>query len=153
MIQRIQTLLLASIVVLVGIFLSVNIVKATSEDGKSVTLNAFTETLIENGKETQSTKFFIAAFAILVAGTVIYNIFQYSNRRKQMLIGLITSLLCFIWLGLTMWQAYSVAASISAPPAYQKGLFIPAACMLLNTMASKFIRRDEKLVNDADRLR
>jgi hypothetical protein len=85
-------------------------------------------------------------------------IFLYSNRKRQLLLvnlGLILSLLLFA-LCIAFPDHFSGAAAIVEPPTvagYSIGSFILALFPALFFFAGRNIKKDEKLVKDADRLR
>jgi hypothetical protein len=157
MIQRIQSVLLAGVVICMITLLFVTIwQKQNIETKESVTLTAFSiKSELKTGN-VESSIILIGALAIAAAGIAGYSIFQYQKRTLQLLLGIVNSMLLMGLLG-SMWYAVEFNASkilLNGNPAkFGIGFFMPAVSMLLNMMSSKFIRRDEKLVNSADRLR
>lgn len=99
--------------------------------------------------------FYIALLAGLSALAALYSIFQYRNRLRQMQLGALNSLLMGGALGLTYY--YTVKANALFEPMEQGnflvGFYIIAAALFFNLLANRFIRRDEKLVRSADRIR
>ncbi len=80
---------------------------------------------------------------------------KYKNRMLQMKLGLLNSLLMLVALGCILWFTYQGEAKWMPEirGGYQIGLFMPAIAVLCNSLANRFIRRDEKLVRSVDRIR
>ena len=97
----------------------------------------------------------IALLALISCGIAIYEIFQFTNRMKQVKIGALNSLVMAIVLVLSMYFATQFDKSIypGATGSFTYGFFLPVVAMLSNVVANRFIRRDEKLVRDSDRMR
>lgn len=162
MIQRIQTLFLLGIAICMGIYMSVPIWEKISADGtQRMLLDAFgfkTFVLSEQSSwELVNTSFpyYIAiasALTILVAG---YSIFRYDNRLTQIKLGALIALLIMIAVGITVFIIYqnemNFDPGVKARP--QWGFFVPLVALLFNSLANRFIKRDEKLVKSVDRLR
>lgn len=90
----------------------------------------------------------------IAAAVALFSIFQYQNRLTQMKLGALNSLLMGGFIGLSYY--FSVKAENMIPGTqgqFQIGFFIVAAALLFNALANRFIRKDEKLVRDADRIR
>jgi len=157
MIQRIQSILLVGIVISMITLLFVPIWQQVNpETSEKVTVTAFAiKAELKSGNVEQSL-IAIGALAIAAAGIAGYAIFQYKKRTLQLLLGIVNSLLIMILLG-TMWYTVTFNASTlmesKVAAKFGLGFFMPAISMILNMLASRFIRRDEKLVNDSDRLR
>ena len=56
---------------------------------------------------------------------------------------------------ISAWWATTAESTIltNNPGGYQFGLFLPAIALFFNSLALRFIRKDEKLVRSMDRLR
>jgi hypothetical protein len=92
----------------------------------------------------------ILIITILIIAGAFYNIFLYKSRKKQLLISIGLILLSLVNIFL-YWQ-------VSQPPHfvegnYSLGALVPLAIPILLILAALGIRRDEKLVKSADRLR
>lgn len=97
---------------------------------------------------------YIAALAIISSITALFSIFQFKNRLNQMKLGALNSLFMVATLGLSFYQYYQadkLYPETTAEP--QLGFYLPVAAMLLNMIANRFIRKDEKLVKSVDRIR
>ncbi|MEY3418068.1 MAG: hypothetical protein RL711_1053 [Bacteroidota bacterium] len=157
MIQRLQSILLAGVVLSMITLLFVPIWHKESPSTKEqVTVTAFA---IKSDLKTGSAEkplLLIGALAIAAAGIAGYSIFQYKKRTLQLLLGIVNSLVLMGVLG-AMWYCVQFDASTilttKDPAKFGLGFFMPAISMILNMLSSRFIRRDEKLVSSADRLR
>lgn len=162
MLQRIQSvfLFLVAIVMVTILFLPLwNKIDPTAQE--VVELNAFEmvySSFDENGEFTPMATeqtFWISVLAILAAAVALISIFQYKNRLRQMQLNTLNSLLMAGVLGMTYY--YSTVGDKMLDPTvpgnFQVGFYIIAAALLFNSLGNRFIRRDEKLVRSADRIR
>lgn len=162
MIQRIQTLFLLGIAICMGIYISVPIWEKVSTDGtQRMLLDAFGfKTYVLNDQNTWelvnlSHPYYIAiasALAILVAA---YSIFRYDNRLMQIKLGALIALLIMVAVGIAVFIIYknemNFDPGVKSTP--KLGFFVPLLALLFNSLANRFIKRDEKLVKSVDRLR
>ncbi|XOV92808.1 MAG: DUF4293 domain-containing protein [Bacteroidota bacterium] len=157
MIQRVQSifLLLTAIIMIAVVFLP--LWQKTSTDGSEyITLSALELIYMDKGEiSLQKDTFYVALLAGLAALVAVYSIFQFKNRLRQMQLGALNSLLMGGALGLTYY--YTTKANALLEPSIQgeflTGFYIIAAALFFNVLANRFIRRDEKLVRSADRIR
>jgi ABC-type molybdate transport system substrate-binding protein len=97
----------------------------------------------------------IAALAAASALVAIYEIFQYRKRMTQLMLGSLNLLLIAATLGASFYYS-SVGErmlNVKIPGDFEAGFYLPTLALLLNLLANRFIRRDEKLVRSMDRLR
>lgn len=111
---------------------------------------------VKNG-EAMNTLYFpysiTAILAIAAATLCIIEISKFDNRMLQLKLGLLNSLLMAATMASAVYLAMQTMKSAQAQGAYGLALFMPAVAMVCNTVANRFIRKDEKLVRDSDRLR
>ncbi len=157
MIQRVQSifLLLTAVVMISVIFLPLW-EKTGSEGDEYISLTAIELIYMDQGEiAMRKDTFYIAMLAGLSVLVALYSIFQFKNRLRQMQLGALNSLLMGGALGLTYY--YTVKANALLEPRTQGefliGFYIIAAALFFNLLANRFIRRDEKLVRSADRIR
>lgn len=94
----------------------------------------------------------VAVLTILIAWI---EIFKYKNRLTQIKLGTLNSLLIagsLVYLVYLTYKAQSEILPIILGE-YKIGLFMPAIALVLNSIANRFIRKDEKLVRSVDRIR
>lgn len=148
MIQRVQTIFLALIILLFAMLFFLPVYKLT------ITIDGIPMISFRS----------LGRLSLLLAGTglvallAMVAIFQYKNRKKQLLIvniGMILSLLVFT-LCIAFPDVFSDAVAITNHPpvtGYSIGTFLIALFPALFFFAGRKIKKDEKLVKDADRLR
>jgi len=130
MIQRIQSIffLLSALASLLIIFIAPVL---SNEDGLLYLYNDFPYLRI---------LLFVSAFIS------IYAIFQYKNRNKQRLLSSLSRLMITFFY-LVVLLVYREKFN------FESGLFLCIIPFLLLFLASFFIKKDEKLIKDADRIR
>jgi len=157
MIQRIQSVFLGLIAILMTLFLFLPIwKKVDTQSGEHLTINAL-GMLHMKGETVISEKgaiyiFILAFFAVIIS---VISLLNYRNRSRQILLNLINSLLIAIS---TVASALLIsdAEKILLPGtsgSFQVGLFLPVAALVCNLLANRFIRKDENLVRSSDRIR
>jgi len=97
----------------------------------------------------------IGILTVIVAAIAIYEIFQYRNRLLQIKLGALNSLLMTAALGGSAIIGGRLDGALLQGyyGDYKVGIGVMMAAMVFNIIANRFIRRDEKLVQDSDRLR
>lgn len=165
MIQRIQTVFLALIVIAMVSLLFLPLwSKVDAVSGEEVVLTAWNlsfQTINEQGEavqagaQTGTSTIAIGILAIIAAGVALYEIFQYKSRITQMKFGLINTLVLVALFGTSFYYANYVGNVMVSgnEGAYEAGFYMPVLALLLNALANRFIKKDEDLVRSVDRLR
>ncbi|MBF8963162.1 DUF4293 domain-containing protein [Pontibacter sp. FD36] len=165
MIQRIQTVFLALIVIAMISLLFLPLwSKVDAVSGEEVVLtawNLFFQSVNEQGEavqagaQTGTSTIAIGILAIVAAGVALYEIFQYKSRITQMKFGLINTLVLVALFGTSFYYANYVGnVMVSGNEGnYEAGFYMPVLALLLNALANRFIKKDEDLVRSVDRLR
>ena len=130
MIQRIQSIffLLSSLASLLIVFIAPVL---SNEDGLFYLYNDFP---------------YLRLLLFLSAFISIYAVFQYKNRSKQRILSSLSRLMITIFY-LVVLLIYREKFN------FESGLFLCIFPFLLLFLASFFIKKDEKLIKDADRIR
>ena len=156
MLQRPQSLLLLLVAICMVVFLGTQTWHKTVGI-ESISLNAYNLSYVKTGSIVKNTPvYYLAVLAVLSAGLSIFTIFQYKNRVRQMLLVSLNSLVGAGLLGATVYQIQMDANKIFAPENQGEfgisfwGAFVALA---LNWVANRLIRRDDKMVKDAERMR
>lgn len=97
----------------------------------------------------------VTAMLCVAAITLAFiEITKYKNRMTQMKIGALNS---FFLVGVILASFYfsnQLMKSLNAGGgSYGLGMWLPGVAVLCNLLANRFIRKDEKLVRDSNRLR
>ncbi len=160
MIQRIQTLFLFFVVVCMILFLVLPFWSLTHPaTGESYQLYALYMIHQPCASGALSQIYYpygisgiLAVLAIIVA---VFEIFRFKNRLTQIKLGLLNSLLItgslITLVILSYYDQQELMPDIRG--VYQPGLFMPAAALIFNSLANRYIRKDEKLVRSVDRIR
>lgn len=93
--------------------------------------------------------------ATVVAAMSIYQIFQYKNRVRQAKIGVINS---WIMVAILTYMFYLIfnfrnLMALSSGGTYKHGYLLVIVCLFLNSIATKFIKKDEQLVRSSSSIR
>jgi hypothetical protein len=104
---------------------------------------------------SEKTTFYISIGAVLSALISLFAIFQYKNRLRQIQLGALNSLImaATLFTGLYFTMKAEQLLSTQVQGNYLVGFYLPIAALICNLLANRFIRRDEKLVRSADRIR
>jgi hypothetical protein len=152
--QRIQTVFL--VIAIISLVLSIFFPIWQYQDplGQSHKLFPFHYTVTQN--EVPNTQYFpytITAILIVASITLcVIELGKYKDRVLQMKLGALNSLFltgvvgCSVWFGTQFVKDYQAGS-------YGLALWLPGIAVVCNLLANRFIRRDEKLVRDSDRLR
>jgi hypothetical protein len=107
--------------------------------------------------ETNSVVYFpyciIAILSVAAATIAAMEIGKFEDRLLQLKLGALNSLLMAGCLGSAAYLAIKLIQANHISGSYGVSLFFPAVAMVCNAIANRFIRKDENLVKDSDRLR
>jgi len=96
---------------------------------------------------------FSAILAVAAATLAIIEIGKFEDRMLQIKLGALNSLLMMGSLGCMVFFATGLIKENQLEGQYGLALWLPFIAMVSNLIANRFIRRDEKLVRDSDRIR
>jgi glucan phosphoethanolaminetransferase (alkaline phosphatase superfamily) len=157
MIQRVQTIFLFLIAVGMGVTLSTQLWMQGDVDGDYWTLSAFMLTNLDQGGEViqSSSKWYLAALAVLAAILALASIFQYRLRSRQLLLNMINSLVMVSLVAATFLTTNGINEAIQGEDGgdYGIGFWSILVSMVMNMLANRFIKKDEALVRSVDRIR
>ena len=154
MIQRIQSIYLFLAAGLMATLNCLPLVKFATNEQENILFKTFgIEYSADNITEIVTT-YPIAVIAILSATLSFIAIFMFKNRIKQMNIALIALFLSLMFYAVfLMYWWYSKDALSFTETSISYGLPIPAVSVILNFLAARAIKADERLVRSADRIR
>jgi len=125
--------------------------------GDEPTLTLTPLSLASASPTDKSETFFPYAWVTVIfaaaATTAITSIAKFNHRLLQLKLGLLNSALLAAGIFLMVYLAADLIKEQRPPGKYGISLFLPAGAMIFNMIANFFIRRDERLVRDSDRLR
>ncbi|MFZ6014651.1 MAG: DUF4293 domain-containing protein [Bacteroidota bacterium] len=152
--QRIQTVFLAIVIItlITTIFLPIWVFQ--DDSGRTHELYPLHYTIVENGqRNTQYMPYAITAILAIASATLAFiEIRKFKDRVLQMKLGALNSLFMAGTIGSSVYFATQLVKTFQGGN-YSFGLYLPAIAVISNLLANRFIRRDEKLVRDSDRLR
>ncbi|NBP67603.1 MAG: DUF4293 family protein [Cytophagia bacterium] len=152
--QRIQTVfLIVVIIAMVGlIFMPIWVFEPETENSHKLFAMHYTEKT--NGvANTLYMPYAITAMLAMAAASVAFiSIGKYKNRNLQMKLGALNSLLMLGTMVSIVVFVMDLAKSHNGGQ-YGSGFWMIAMGVAANFLANRFIRRDEKLVRDSQRLR
>jgi hypothetical protein len=132
-------------------------IASDAETEKILTSFSYTELSKSNNGEVVSATFYpylISAILAIAAATIaVIEIGKFTNRMLQLKLAALNSLFMAGSIGSAVYFATTLIKSNQLAGTYGAGLYLPAAAMVSNMIANRFIRRDEKLVRDSDRIR
>jgi glucan phosphoethanolaminetransferase (alkaline phosphatase superfamily) len=161
MIQRIQSIFLLVVVVSMLVAMFFPIWEKENQETKEKTTLTFLKMEYQKEGKVQNTAGTQATYYLLIlAGVIIfsatYSIFRFDSRLMQMKIGLFNSLILSIILVVSVYLISYYGETSFAKPLngdYFIGFYLPIVAIIANLAANRFIRKDEKLVRSADRMR
>ncbi|MEE9361539.1 MAG: DUF4293 domain-containing protein [Cellulophaga sp.] len=136
MIQRIQTIYLVIVALIVG----------AAPLWLSLWLDADKNEVFASGNTVISVSFYASAALALLA------IFLYKNRQNQFVTNRLNMILNLFLLGFFVYRSLNLSGEINVS---EKGIgmFIPVVSIVFLVIANKAIKKDEDLVKSVDRLR
>ena len=158
MLQRIQTvfLMLVALLMLLTLFLPVWTLRG--ENGEIVQ-QLMAMKLIEFGSTDQSNievhfpYAYMAICAVISAIIAIVSISKFKDRLMQMRLGALNSLFMAGALACGAYFSTELMKAVGASGNFGLGLFLPGIAMMFNMLANRFIRKDDRLVKSVDRIR
>lgn len=160
--QRIQTvfLVISIIALLVSLVMPIWIANGQGTTGQTQVLTPFYLMSTFTGQDGKGAVHsympyaITAMFAVASMTLSVIEITKFKNRVTQMKIGALNSfflvgvLLCSFYFSTQLSKSLTQGAGQYGP-----GMWLPGLSVLANLLANRFIRRDEKLVRDSNRLR
>lgn len=152
--QRIQTVFLAIAILFLSATIFFPIWRFNDPLGQAHALFPFHYTVTQNGvANVQYFPYCITAILLVASITIaVIEIGKYKDRVLQMKLGALNSL----------FMAGSIASAVIFSNQFIKtfnggdyglGLWLPGVAVVCNLVANRFIRRDERIVRDSNRLR
>ncbi|GAB3994092.1 hypothetical protein GCM10028807_31030 [Spirosoma daeguense] len=99
---------------------------------------------------------YLALLIALVGLTSLYALFQYRNRLTQTALCAVNALMLTAIMGIVLYRTLYSGKGYGNPEdqgTFLTGFYAIIVALVCNALANRFIRRDEKLVQDSKRLR
>jgi hypothetical protein len=147
--QRIQTVFLVLTIIVLGASLVLPVWQAKDGDAQLVLTPFY---LLQNGQYVYIPYAITAMLAVASITISIIELRRFDNRLLQMKLGAFNTLLLA---GMMISTVVFCNNLTTAYPifSYGIGIYLIFGAVICNWIALKFIRRDEKLVRDSERLR
>ncbi len=158
MIQRIQTLYLALAFIAIALLFAFPLAQFFSETGTYVFSITGLKNMVPGEPDAFNSKVFLPLIVVAVgiALLALFSIFQYKKRTLQVKLtsGGVFSSIALI-MGIFFLYIPFIEKKINIVPNYLDsiGIYLPLVALVFFVMANRAIKRDEKLVRSADRLR
>jgi peptidoglycan/LPS O-acetylase OafA/YrhL len=155
MLQRIQTIWLFCATAAIFCLFLFPFIQFLDLDGTAKAIKATGVYQNLNGKVVQTEPFIALTIATVVVGLIPFVIiFFYKNRKKQLSISYIAILLILAYSFWLVQTAKQEAGNMQLElQNYGIGVILPSLAILFIILALRGIRRDQKLIRSADRLR
>lgn len=156
MIQRVQSIFLFLIAVSMGVLLSTPIWEKVGTANETAQLTALRLTHTKDNSSLITPTYYLAILAVLVLGISIFTIFKFRNRLLQMGMCAVNAILLTATMGVVLYLTLYKAKDFFNPTDqgnFTFGFYALVAALLFNMLANRFIRRDEKMVQESNRLR
>lgn len=156
MIQRIQSIFLLAVATLMTGFLFLPIWKSVAGD-TTITMEAMSVIYQKSASEQPEIvpTYLIGLLAILSIVIAFFSISQFKKRMLQIKLNALNSVVLAGIVAATVFYAnnYSEQAGIESNDTFLLGFYLPIAAIIFNILASRYIKKDEKLIKSMDRLR
>ena len=155
MIQRIQSVFLVLSAISMGVFLFFPLWLVQGAEGDVLQLTAFHLTQSIQGAQSETPTFYLAILGIISIGLSLFSLISFENRVKQIKLNSFNSLVVAATAGVIMYWIMQTEDLMPNTIAKEPGIgfFSLILIIVFNRLATTFIRKDEKLVRDSDRLR
>jgi len=158
MIQRIQTLYLSLAFIAIALLFAFPLAQFFSDHGAYVFSVTGLKNMVPGEPKTFNPLIFLPLIIVAmgIALLVLFTIFQYKKRQMQVKLTSIGVLLSIaLIMGIFFLYIPMIEKKVTIVPDYSKafGIYLPLVALVFIVMANRAIKRDEKLVRSADRLR
>jgi hypothetical protein len=164
MLQRIQTVFLIIVVILMSVALFFNVWEYHSEEsGLNYVMTPFALEISASGPGAEANPdlprretipyVLLAVLAIAAITVAAIEITKFKNRLLQIKLGTLNSVILAATTILSVYFSNDLAQAEELAGTYGLFVFMAPAALIFNALANRFIHRDEKLVRSVDRIR
>ena len=149
--QRIQTVFLVIVIIALGASLVLPI-WSVEANGETSVLTSFY--YLSKGTYQYNPYSLTAIIAVAAATLALTEITKFKNRLTQIKLGALNSLFLVGVLFSSFYFSNQLMKDlVGTKGQYGMGMWLPFVAVVCNLLANRFIRRDERLVQDSNRLR
>ena len=158
MIQRVQSIFLfiAAVAAFAILFLPIW-GKIDPSTGQKTLITAMKMVHVDSPEATAETTntIVISILAVLSSVVALGSLFSFKDRLKQMKLNLLNALILASTVAVIIYYYYNAQESFAPEMRgeFGYGFFMPLIALFCNSLANRFIRKDERLVKSVDRLR
>ena len=157
MIQRIQTIFLG-LIVLLGVAAFFLPIMSFTNDGATYIMNLYKTVSNEDLTTILTNNMGVGAMQGIVQLAALATLFLFKNRSLQIKIGKLTILLIAFQIAAIVMYSDTVKSLLGTNPeaviiGFKFGAILPVFSLICAYLAVHFIKKDDKLVRSADRLR
>ena len=156
MIQRVQSIYLLLVTVLMSFMLVRPYAQLNLADSQQVVFTTYAVKQVTDNKTTDKLRgtFPLLALVIITGSISFINIFLFNKRLVQIRVCVINTFLLFLTLGLMCYYYYTMWNSIEhTAHFFRMSAISPVLGIILTFFAYRSIQRDELLVNSYNRIR
>lgn len=156
MIQRVQTLYMFAGVVFAVVLLFMPIAGFTLGNGETFRYSLTSYPSFVSDSLDGGVLLTPLVTTLLVAVVLLITIFLYRNRRLQRKLLLVSVVINLATLGGLFYasdQINQLSRVVSEKASYTYGVYVPLVILVFIVLANNGIRKDEKLIRSADRIR
>lgn len=157
MIQRVQSifLFLVGVLMLLTLFFPIwEKTNAANQESASLTVLSLSH---QKGSQTivKRNTVYLSVVAFVVASVAFGSLFSFKSRLKQLKLGMVNAILMTVFLFTTVYLLFQGERffDVAVKGSFKLSFYFIIAALFCNLLANRFIRMDEKLVRDSDRLR
>lgn len=164
MIQRVQTVFLLGVIICMALVIVFPVWEKTNpETGVKFTLDAFYWQEYQQDENNASSwvltetkqMFYLSGLSVIVCLVALFSIFQFKNRTLEIKLGALNAFLMMAFIATATYFIYQGEnkMDIGTRGIFKPGYFLPLGAMIFNSLANRFIKKDEDLVRSVDRIR
>jgi len=155
MIQRIQSLYLSLTIILSLLLIKGSILTFFDNSGAAINITFSGIVKVIEGQSTELIGKLIPLSALIIAipAIALITILLFKNRKVQMRLTIMGTILTISLIGLLAYHSYSIIDKYNASIRPGLKMIFPILILIFNILAYIGIRKDERLVKSYDRLR
>ncbi len=155
MLQRIQSLFLLGVVIIMALMSFLPIYGGANETGELLFKMGKLSLIVEGSTIDAIPLFYLSGLSAFSALLSMFVIFQFSNRKLQMRLTVVNLLVIatFMVLSYLMIPKFVSGMETTIVGSFSIIYYLGVLAIVLNSLARVFIKKDEDLVRSVDRLR
>lgn len=151
MIQRIQSIFLLLVAVLMGVTVTSPLLSFQDAHNNILLLESMG--IYFESQQAYPT-WGIISIAVLIAGIALVEIFSYKDRKKQMKMSAVNTILILLfYITVAVYTYFGQRTMGAVFYKVEYGIMLPFIALVFNVLAQVRIKKDEKLVRSLDRIR